>query len=144
MVYYKQSSQDTLTVRERSELMGRIRSVNTKPELLVRRLVHGLGYRYRLHAKDLPGRPDLVFRPRRKVIFIHGCFWHRHRGCSHNRMPKSPERLMYWRDKLDGNAKRDRKHYTALRSMGWQVLVIWECETKKLDVVEEKIRSFLD
>ncbi|MCY3773350.1 MAG: very short patch repair endonuclease [Gemmatimonadetes bacterium] len=130
-------------MRERSELMGRIRSVNTKPEMRVRRLVHGMGYRYRLHAKDLPGRPDLVFRPRRKVIFVHGCFWHRHRGCSNNRMPKSPERLFYWRKKLDGNAQRDREHYSALRSMGWQVLVIWECETKEPESVKEKVRAFL-
>ena len=134
---------DTLTVRERSERMSRIRSRDTKPEMRVRRLVHGLGYRYRLHAKDLPGRPDLVFRPRRKVIFVHGCFWHRHEGCSRNRTPKSPERHSFWRDKLDGNARRDRLNEATLQRIGWEILVIWECETKDLDPLVERVRAFL-
>ena len=137
------SSLDTLTVRERSERMSRIRSRDTKPEMRVRRLVHGLGYRYRLHSEDLPGRPDLVFRPRRKVIFVHGCFWHRHEGCSRNRTPKSPERRDFWREKLDGNAQRDRLNEAALRRLGWEILVIWECETKALDPLAERVRAFL-
>ncbi|WP_419940320.1 very short patch repair endonuclease [Candidatus Palauibacter sp.] len=137
------SSLDTLTVRERSERMSRIRSRDTKPEMRVRRLVHGLGYRYRLHSEDLPGRPDLVFRPRRKVIFVHGCFWHRHEGCSRNRTPKSPERRDFWREKLDGNAQRDRLNEAALRRLGWEILVIWECETKDLDPLAERVRAFL-
>ncbi len=138
------SSLDPLTVRERSERMSRIRSKDTKPEMRVRRIVHGLGYRYRLHASDLPGRPDLVFRPRRKVISVHGCFWHRHEGCSRNRIPKSPERQEFWRDKLDGNARRDRVNQTALREMGWEILVIWECETKnESDRLADRIRAFL-
>ena len=137
------SSLDPLTVRERSERMSRIRSKDTKPEMRVRRLVHGLGYRYRLHASDLPGRPDLVFRPRLKVIFVHGCFWHRHEGCSRNRIPKSPERQDFWRAKLDGNARRDRVNQTALREMGWGVLVIWECETKDVDRLAKEITAFL-
>jgi len=123
--------------------MARIRSKDTKPEMRVRRLVHGLGYRYRLHAKDLPGRPDLVFRPRRKVIFIHGCFWHRHEGCSRNRSPKSPERREYWRTKLLGNVQRDRRNIEALGGMGWRALIIWECETSNLDLVAEEVRRFL-
>ena len=109
----------------------------------VRRIVHGLGYRYRLHASDLPGRPDLVFRPRRKVIFVHGCFWHRHEGCSRNRIPKSPESQAFWRDKLDGNARRDRLNQAALRDMGWGVLVIWECETKDVDQLAKEVTAFL-
>ncbi|WP_420442132.1 very short patch repair endonuclease [Candidatus Palauibacter sp.] len=137
------SSLDTLTVRERSELMSRIRSRDTKPEMRVRRLVHGLGYRYRLHAKELPGRPDLAFRPRRKVIFVHGCFWHRHEGCSKNRIPKSPETHDFWRDKLNGNARRDRLNEATLRRTGWGVLVIWECETKDLDPLARRVRAFL-
>ncbi|WP_423925466.1 very short patch repair endonuclease [Candidatus Palauibacter sp.] len=137
------SSLDTLTVRERSERMSRIRSRDTKPEMRVRRLVHGLGYRYRLHSEDLPGRPDLVFRSRRKVIFVHGCFWHRHEGCSRNRLPKSPERRDFWREKLDGNARRDRSKEAALRRLGWEILVIWECETKDLDPLAERVRAFL-
>ena len=123
--------------------MSRIRSRDTKPEMRVRRLVHGLGYRYRLHSEDLPGRPDLVFRPRRKVIFVHGCFWHRHEGCSRNRTPKSPERRDFWREKLDGNAQRDRLNEAALRRLGWEILVIWECETKALDPLAERVRAFL-
>lgn len=139
----KQGSLDPLTVRERSERMRRIRSKDTKPEMRVRRLVHGLGYRYRLHASDLPGRPDLVFRPRRKVIFVHGCFWHRHEGCSRNRTPKSPELRGFWRDKLDGNAHRDRLNQASLREMGWAVLVVWECETRDLDRLAERVTEFL-
>ena len=140
----KPASLDTLTTRERSERMRRVRSKDTKPEMRVRRLGHGLGYRYRLHAGDLPGRPDLVFRPRRKVIFVHGCFWHRHEGCSKNRLPKSPERRDFWRDKLDGNARRDQANQAALRGMGWGVLVIWECETEdNPDRLAKRIRAFL-
>ena len=134
---------DPLTVRERSERMSRIRSKDTKPEMRVRRLVHGLGYRYRLHASDLPGRPDLVFRPRRKVIFVHGCFWHRHEGCSRNRIPKSPERHEYWRDKLNGNVRRDQLCQATLGQMGWSVLVIWECETKDLRGLATRVKAFL-
>ena len=139
----ERGSLDTLTARQRSERMSRVRSKDTKPELRVRRLVHGLGYRYRLHAKELPGCPDLVFRPRRKVIFVHGCFWHRHEGCSRNRIPKSPERQELWRDKLDGNARRDQVNQTALREMGWAVLVIWECETNDVDRLAKEVRAFL-
>lgn len=137
------SSLDTLTAHQRSERMSRIRSTDTKPELRVRRLVHGLGYRYRLHAKGLPGRPDLVFGARRKVIFVHGCFWHRHKGCPRNRIPKSPERRAFWRAKLDGNVLRDRKNASALRGMGWRVLVVWECEMKDLDRLADRIKVFL-
>lgn len=139
----KRASRDTLTGPERSERMRRVRSKNTKPEIRVRRLVHGMGYRYRLHGKDLPGRPDLVFRPRRKVIFVHGCFWHRHGGCAKNRLPKSPERREYWRTKLNGNARRDKLVQATLRDMGWRVLVVWECETTDLDHLAERIQGFL-
>ena len=123
--------------------MSRVRSKDTKPELRVRRLVHGLGYRYRLHGRDLPGSPDLVFGPRRKVIFVHGCFWHRHEGCSRSRIPKSPERRAFWREKLDGNARRDRENQEALRRMGWRVLVIWECETSDLARLTSRVSAFL-
>lgn len=139
----RRASLDTLTANERTQRMRRVRSKDTKPELQVRRLVHGLGYRYRLHAGDLPGRPDLVFRPRRKAVFVHGCFWHRHEGCSRNRLPKSPERRDFWRNKLDGNAQRDRRNQAELREMGWGVLVIWECETSRVDTLAEKITAFL-
>ncbi len=132
---------DTLTPRQRSELMSRIRAKDTKPEMSVRRLVHGMGYRYRLHVRELPGQPDLVFRPRRKVIFVHGCFWHRHNGCSRNRIPTT--RRDYWSKKLNSNVERDRRNEAALREMGWRVLVIWECETKDALRIAQEIRRFL-
>jgi DNA mismatch endonuclease (patch repair protein) len=124
--------------------MGMVRSKNTRPEMLVRRLVHGMGYRYRLHASDLPGKPDLVFRPRRKAIFVHGCFWHRHPdpSCKLARMPKS--RLEFWQPKLAGNRERDLKAIEALERMGWQSLVVWECESRHIEQLENKIRAFLE
>ncbi len=132
---------DPLTAGQRSKVMGRIRSKDTKPEMLVRRLVHGMGYRYRLHAKELPGCPDLVFRPRRKVIFVHGCFWHRHEGCAANRVPRT--RRAFWRRKLNGNVQRDLRNQGTLEREGWRVLVIWECETKDPDRIAGVIRQFL-
>ncbi|MYE95019.1 MAG: DNA mismatch endonuclease Vsr [Gemmatimonadetes bacterium] len=138
------SSLDTLTASERSARMALIRSTDTRPEMRVRRLTHGMGYRYRLHAKDLPGRPDLVFRPRRKVVFVHGCFWHRHEDCPRTRMPKSPERREYWRKKFEGNVMRDQQHRDALERMGWTTLVIWECETTDAERLAALLRRFLD
>lgn len=132
---------DTLSPPERSERMGRVRSKNTKPELVVRRLVHSLGYRYRLHRTDLPGCPDLVFPSRRKLIFIHGCFWHRHEGCPNTRLPKS--RLDFWQPKLEANSLRDAKNMRRLRSAGWGIMVIWECQIKHLARLERRIKRFL-
>jgi DNA mismatch endonuclease, patch repair protein len=132
---------DPLTPAERSELMSRIRSKDTKPEWAVRRLVHGLGYRYRLHAKELPGHPDLVFRPRRKVIFVHGCFWHQH-ACKHFRMPRT--RVAYWREKLDKNVSRDRKTQRVLRKAGWKLLVVWECQVKNTERLQRRVVDFLE
>ena len=122
---------------------GRLRpNRHTSPEMRVRRLVPGMGYRYRLHAKELRGRPDLVFRPRRKAIFVHGCFWHRHAGCSANRIPKT--RADYWRAKLNRNVARDRRNEAALRASGWSVLVIWECETRgNPEELARRITAFL-
>ena len=123
--------------------MSRIRSANTKPEWIVRRLLHRLGYRYRLHQTDLPGRPDLVFRARRKVIFVNGCFWHRHDDptCKLARMPKS--RLAFWQQKLEANRQRDRVNQLALERSGWKVMVVWECELRKPDTLRERIVEFL-
>jgi len=132
---------DTLNPAERSRLMSLIRSKDTRPEMVIRRIVYGLGYRYRLHGADLPGKPDLVFRSRRKVIFIHGCFWHRHRGCKLSRLPKS--RLDFWLPKLEGNRKRDIRHKKTLKKMGWKVFVIWECEVRNLDTLKKHIIEFL-
>jgi DNA mismatch endonuclease (patch repair protein) len=135
---------DKLTPYARSENMRRIKSKGMKPEMLVRRLVHGLGYRYRLHREDLPGKPDLVFGPKWKVIFVHGCFWHGHEkeGCLDSRMPKS--NTDYWSLKLTNNKARDVRHSSAIREAGWDVLTIWECETKDEVAMLKVLRGFLD
>lgn len=125
----------------RSALMARVRGKDTRPELIVRKSAHALGFRFRLHRKDLPGRPDLVFPRLRKAIFVHGCFWHRHSGCSKASMPKT--RVDFWRSKFDANVARDARSIAALRTMGWSVCVIWECETSDRRVIARKVRAFL-
>lgn len=135
---------DTLSSAARSERMSRVKGKNTKPELLLRSVVHGLGYRFRLHGAKLPGRPDLVFASRRKVIFLHGCFWHRHgaKNCQLARLPKS--RPEFWVAKLEGNRRRDRRKKADLAALGWKTLTIWECQLKKRSSLENRIRTFLD
>lgn len=132
---------DTLTPAERSEHMSRIRAKNTGPEMRVRRLAHALGYRYRLHQAGLPGKPDLVFRKRRAVIFVHGCFWHQHEGCRLQRQPKS--RLEYWLPKLARNIERDEEVRRKLEALGWDILVIWECEVRDREALSAILREFL-
>jgi DNA mismatch endonuclease, patch repair protein len=132
---------DTINAARRSENMRRIRSRDTKPEILVRSLVHRMGFRFRLHRKDLPGRPDLVFVSARKVIFVHGCFWHQHCRCTDGRMPKS--RTSYWTPKLLRNKERDKASRDRLRRMGWRSLIVWDCETANSEILEMKIRNFL-
>jgi len=124
--------------------MALIRGKNTRPEMAVRKLVHGLGYRYRLHGPRIPGKPDLVFNGRRKVIFVHGCFWHRHPDstCKLARMPKS--RLEFWTPKLEKNRLRDERVSEELAEQGWQALTIWECQLVDIHAVSEQVRSFLD
>lgn len=135
---------DTLTKAERSERMSRVRAKDTKPEMTVRRLVHGMGYRYRLHDRRLPGSPDLVFRSRRKVIFVHGCFWHRHPdpSCKLARMPKS--RQDFWGPKLEGNRERDERNRVALDREGWRQMVVWECECRHEEQLRNKLQDFLE
>lgn len=135
---------DTLTPAERSERMSRVRGKGGKAELLVRSLVYRMGYRYRLHGTKLPGKPDLVFRSRRKVIFVHGCFWHRHPDpdCKLARMPKS--RQDFWAPKLEGNRARDLRQIADLEAAGWSVLELWECQLRDASSLENKIRTFLD
>lgn len=135
---------DTLTREQRSERMSRIRSRGSKPELVVRRLLHALGYRFRLHRRDLPGTPDLVFTSRRKVIFVHGCFWHRHGdpNCRLARLPKS--RLEFWVPKLERNRARDEEHVEALRMLGWQTHVAWECKLADREQLANELQRFLD
>ncbi len=134
---------DILSKDQRSGLMSRIRGKDTNPEMVVRRLIHSLGYRYRLHVRTLPGCPDLVFPSRRKVVFVHGCFWHRH-SCRKGRSVPGT-RTAFWETKLESNRKRDRRFRRKLRRQGWQVLVVWECQTKpaKADKLVKRLDQFL-
>jgi DNA mismatch endonuclease (patch repair protein) len=132
---------DVFTPAQRSAVMRRVHSENTAPEMAVRRLVHGLGYRYRLHDHSLPGRPDLVLPRLRAAIFVHGCFWHQH-TCEAAARPAS--RSEYWNAKLDRNAARDRKNLRLLRMSGWATLVVWECQTRRLERLEKRLRAFLE
>lgn len=132
---------DTRTKEQRRRIMQAVRGKDTGPEWVVRRLLHKVGYRYRLHRKDLPGKPDLVFPSRRKAIFVHGCFWHAH-GCRYGRPPKS--RPEYWLPKLKENKRRDVDRIAELEKMGWQVLTVWQCEIKDTEAVTKRMRAFLD
>jgi DNA mismatch endonuclease, patch repair protein len=134
---------DKLSPTERSRNMASIRSKDMKPEIAVRKLAHRLGFRFRLHQKDLPGKPDLVFPKYKSVIFVHGCFWHQHgeTKCLDGRPPKSNPG--YWGPKLARNRERDLLHKNELERQGWRVLVIWECETKKPELTARKIENFL-
>ena len=132
---------DPLTRAERSERMSRIRNADTKPELIVRHLVFRMGYRYRLHVRSLPGIPDLVFASRRKVIFVHGCFWHQHL-CGLYRMPKT--RRGFWDPKLARNVTRDTRVRRELRRLGWRTLVIWECQLRRQMVLRKRVQRFLE
>ena len=134
-------SHDVFTPQERSRVMARVKGKNTKPEMKVRRLAHGLGYRFRLHRKDLPGSPDLVFPGRRKVIFVHGCFWHGHDCARGSRKPKT--RAEYWAAKIQRNQARDAAAIEGLQRQGWAVLTLWECELKDAEVVAERLKAFL-
>jgi DNA mismatch endonuclease (patch repair protein) len=125
----------------RRALMARVRATGSKPEVAVRRAAHALGYRFRLHQRDLPGTPDLVFPRHRKAIFVHGCFWHRHPGCSRTTSPKT--RAAYWEEKFQANIARDVARLAELRELGWDVLVVWECDTFDQAALSERLRSFL-
>lgn len=133
---------DSLSPQERSERMSRIRATNTKPEKLVRKLVFAMGFRYRLHQRSLPGSPDIVFPGRKKVIFVHGCFWHQHRPCHHYVQPKT--RTIFWSEKLSRNVARDKRNQADLKQLGWQVMIIWECQLKRVITVQNRIRRFLE
>ena len=131
---------DTISQSERSLQMGRIRSKDTRPELTVRSILHLCGYRFRLHRKDLPGRPDIVLPIHRKIILVQGCFWHGH-TCRLASKPKSNED--YWNLKIQTNRARDSRNLEALQSLGWNVLELWECEIRKLEGLEERLRHFM-
>lgn len=122
--------------------MRAIRSTNMTPEMVVRRATFALGYRYRLHRKDLPGKPDLAFIGRRKAIFVHGCFWHQHQNCRHGRRPQSNSD--YWEPKLARNVERDATNEAKLIELGWKVLTVWECEISNISCLKERIADFLE
>jgi DNA mismatch endonuclease (patch repair protein) len=125
---------------ERSELMSRVRQKNTRPEIMVRQLLHAMGYRFRLHYRDLPGTPDIVFPGRRKTIFVHGCFWHRHRGCKKASTPKT--RQAFWTSKFEANETRDARKLAELHDLGWATMIVWGCE---IDAhLPERLRDFLE
>lgn len=132
---------DTVDKATRSRIMARVHGKSTKPEMRVRRLTFGAGYRYRLHVSNLPGKPDLVFPGRRKVIFVHGCFWHGHDCPRGNRSPKANSD--YWRVKIERNRERDLSHTAKLEADGWKILIIWECQLGNDEEVISRIRSFL-
>jgi DNA mismatch endonuclease (patch repair protein) len=132
---------DKITPERRSANMAQIRSANSKPEILVRRTAHALGYRFRLHRRDLPGKPDLVFSSRKKIVFVHGCYWHGH-GCSVGGTGAKSNQS-YWGPKIAGNKARDALSLSTLADMGWKVLVIWECETRDGIDLAKRLRRFL-
>lgn len=133
---------DVLTPEQRHKNMSAIKGKNTKPEMVIRSLVHKMGYRYRLHRKDLPGKPDMVFPKRKKVIFVHGCFWHIH-SCQYGQV-KPKTNADFWEQKRQSNVTRDIQNLEKLEQLGWQVFTIWECEVKDTDLLRKKITEFLE
>ena len=132
---------DSWTKKQRSRVMSRVKNKNTKPEVQVRSMLHRMGYRFRLHRRDLPCAPDIIFPRHRKAIFVHGCFWHSH-DCPRGKRPST--RPEFWNAKLDGNVERDWRNREALEEMGWQVFTLWECELKAPDAVAAKLRRFME
>ena len=132
---------DTLTPERRSWNMSRIKGAHTGPELLVRSLLHRMGYRFRLHRKDLPGRPDIVLPRLRAVVLVHGCYWHRHANCRLAYIPKSNRE--FWEAKFAGNVRRDSRQYEELVALGWRVITVWECETRELEMLSERLLTDL-
>ena len=133
---------DTRTKEKRSEIMSKVRSKDTAPELLVRRLIFGMGYRYCLHVAGLPGKPDIVMVGRRKIIDVRGCFWHGHEGCKYGRLPKS--RQEFWAAKIARNRQRDRENLRSLEDGGWKVLVVWQCELKNVELLKTRLYEFIE
>ena len=132
---------DVYDQTQRSKVMRSVKSENTKPEVIVRQMLHALGYRFRLHRSDLPGKPDIVLPRHRKVIFVHGCFWHQHPNCKDAERPQS--NTNYWNRKFDRNVQRDQEHMSALRESSWSVLVVWTCETRNKDQLLQMLEAFM-
>ena len=133
---------DVFSKEKRSKIMSRVSGKNTKPEIVVRSLLHNMGYRFRLHKKDLPGKPDIALPKYKKIIFVHGCFWHGHEGCSRSKRPTTNQE--FWREKLDKNIERDKVVVNALNQLGWEVLTVWSCEVKDANKLKSKLLSFLE
>ena len=133
---------DNKTALQRSENMKRIQSKDSIAELTVRRVIHRMGYRFRLHSNRMPGRPDIVLPRHNKIVFVNGCFWHQHKGCPDGHLPKSNQD--YWKPKLNKNVSRDRKNYSELKKQGWRILVVWACEIGNLRKLRKKICRFLE
>ncbi len=133
---------DTLTPEMRSWNMSRIRGKDTKPEIIVRSLLHRMGYRFRLKNSSLPGKPDIILPRYKVVIFVHGCFWHRHHGCNYAYTPKS--RVEFWQHKFDSNIRRDQQVAAQFKKLEWNQLILWECEIKNEDSLRKRIRTFLN
>jgi len=132
---------DHLSAAERSRNMSRVKGRDTKPELLVRSLIHRMGFRFSLHRKDLPGRPDIVLVRHRKLVFVHGCFWHGHAGCSRATVPST--NIHFWKKKISGNKTRDKSVTRRLGVMGWKVLVVWQCHTNNTQKLTTRLERFL-
>jgi DNA mismatch endonuclease (patch repair protein) len=132
---------DHLSKIQRSANMRAVRGRNTRPEIRIRQMLHGLGYRFRLHQSDLPGKPDIVLPRLRKAIYVHGCFWHQHKGCRRATVPQSNR--AFWRKKLSRNAVRDSKQLSLIRKRGWRAMVVWECQLKREDRLKSTIERFL-
>ncbi len=140
-LFYSPVVTDTLSKAARSRLMSKIRGKDTGPERQVRSLLHRAGYRFRLHGSDLPGRPDIVLPKHRAVVFVHGCFWHRHKGCKGATVPKTHRK--FWAEKFARNVANDQKHIRRLRRMGWKVLMVWECQLRRPEQVLARLRKTL-
>lgn len=132
---------DVFSREKRSWIMGRVKGRDTKPEILVRSMIHRMGFRFRLHRKDLPGKPDIVLPKYKKAVFIHGCFWHGHKGCPRAARPTS--NVDFWNRKIDGNIRRDATAQKDLRAMGWKFLVVWQCQIRDLDALQKRLEGFL-
>lgn len=133
---------DTRTKAQRSEIMSKVRSKDTGPELQVRRLIFRMGFRYRLHVKGLPGKPDIVMAGRRKIVDVRGCFWHGHKRCKYGKLPKSHQ--SFWKSKIERNRERDSGNLQLLKRQGWKVLVVWQCELKNLELLKIKLYEFIE
>ena len=133
---------DVFSREKRSQIMSRVSGKNTKPELIVRSLLHNMGYRFRLHRSDLPGKPDITLPKYKKVIFVHGCFWHGHKDCRRSKRPTTNKK--FWHEKLDKNIERDNVNIRNLKELGWGVLVVWACEVNEINQLKNKLLTFLE